>query len=60
MRSGAVHGGLVSPVFASLHVNDMPMQLNITVECLTLLLCIRDVPGSILGPETGYPDLRFT
>jgi hypothetical protein len=25
------------------------------VERLTLLLRIREVPGSSLGPETGYP-----
>jgi hypothetical protein len=26
---------------------------------LTLLRCIREVPGSNLGPETGCPDWRF-
>jgi hypothetical protein len=30
---------------------------NITVEWLALLLCIREVPGSNLGPETGYPEV---
>jgi hypothetical protein len=32
------------------------MEPNIVVECLTLLLRILEVPGSILGQETGYPD----
>jgi hypothetical protein len=26
------------------------------VEWLAFLLCIREVPGSDLGPDTGYPD----
>jgi hypothetical protein len=30
--------------------------LNIVVEWLTLLLRVREVSASILGPETGYPD----
>jgi hypothetical protein len=30
------------------------IQLNVVVEWLTLLL--REVPGSNLGPETGYLD----
>jgi hypothetical protein len=30
------------------------------VEWLTLLLRIREVPGSNLDPETGYPDLGFS
>jgi hypothetical protein len=29
---------------------------NVVVEWLALLLCIREVPDSNLGPETGYPD----
>jgi hypothetical protein len=29
---------------------------NFVVEWLTLLLRIREVPRSNLGPETGYPD----
>jgi hypothetical protein len=29
---------------------------NIVVEWLTFLLRIWDVPGSILGLETGYPN----
>jgi hypothetical protein len=29
---------------------------NVVVERLTLLLHIREVPGSNLGPKTGYPD----
>jgi hypothetical protein len=28
---------------------------NIVVEWLTFLLCIREVLGSDLGAETGYP-----
>jgi hypothetical protein len=31
------------------------LKPNSEVEWLTLLLCIREVPGSNLGPETGYP-----
>jgi hypothetical protein len=30
--------------------------LNVVVDRLTLLLRIREVPGSNLGPETGYPE----
>jgi hypothetical protein len=30
------------------------------VEWLTLLLCIQEVPGSNLNPETGYPDWGFS
>jgi hypothetical protein len=29
---------------------------NVVVEWLTLLLRIREVPGTNLGSETGYPD----
>jgi hypothetical protein len=29
---------------------------NVMVEWLTSLLPIRDVPGSYLGSETGYPE----
>jgi hypothetical protein len=29
---------------------------TVVVEWLTLLLRIREVPGSNLGPETGYSD----
>jgi hypothetical protein len=32
---------------------------NIMVEWLTLLLCIQEVPGSILGPEVSYPACDF-
>jgi hypothetical protein len=28
---------------------------SVAVEWLALLLCIWEVPGSNLGPETGYP-----
>jgi hypothetical protein len=34
----------------------MEQSLNVVVEWLTLLLHIREVPGSNLSPETGYPD----
>jgi hypothetical protein len=34
--------------------------LNIVVEWLTLLLCIQEVLGSNLGPETSYPDCGFS
>jgi hypothetical protein len=30
--------------------------LNVVVESLILLLRILEMPGSILGPEIGYPD----
>jgi hypothetical protein len=29
---------------------------NVVIEWLTLLLRIREVPISNVGPETGYPD----
>jgi hypothetical protein len=29
---------------------------NIVVEWITFFLHIREVPGSKVGPETGYPD----
>jgi hypothetical protein len=31
-------------------------ETDIVVELLALLLRIQEVPGSDLGPETGYPD----
>lgn len=31
------------------------LKPNVTVEWLTHLLCIREVLGSKLGPDTGYP-----
>jgi hypothetical protein len=34
-------------------------ELNVVVEWLALLLPIREVPGSNLGPETGCPDRSF-
>jgi hypothetical protein len=37
-------------------IKDRP---NVVVEWLTLLLRIREVPGSNLGPDTGYPDRVF-
>jgi hypothetical protein len=33
---------------------------NVVVEWPTILLRVREVPGSNLGPETGYPDLWFS
>jgi hypothetical protein len=38
------------------HYHIVTNQLNIVVEWLTLLLCIREVLGSNVGPENGYPD----
>jgi hypothetical protein len=32
------------------------LSSNVMVEWLTLQLHILEVPGSNLGPETGYPD----
>jgi hypothetical protein len=32
---------------------------NVVMEWLTPLICIRDIPGSNHGPETGYPDRVF-
>jgi hypothetical protein len=29
---------------------------NVMIEWLALLLCIREVPGSYLGPDTGNPN----
>jgi hypothetical protein len=50
----------ISSVTALYHylfqINDRIFRLNVVVERLTLLLRIRDVPGSNLGLETGYPD----
>jgi hypothetical protein len=34
--------------------------LNVVVQWLALLPCIREVLCSNLGLETGYPDLRFS
>jgi hypothetical protein len=34
-------------------------KLNVVVEWLTRLLRIREVPGSNLGPDTGYTDRFF-
>jgi hypothetical protein len=34
--------------------------LNVVVKWLIFLHHIREVPGSNLGPETGYPDLSFS
>jgi hypothetical protein len=37
-----------------------PSSPKVTVEFLTQLLPSREVPGSNLGPETGYPDAGFS
>jgi hypothetical protein len=37
-----------------------PWTPNVVVEWLTLLLRIREVPGSNFGPLTGYPGLYFS
>jgi hypothetical protein len=33
--------------------------MNVAATWLAFLLCIRKVPGSNIGPETGYPDRFF-
>jgi hypothetical protein len=48
---GSVHVGFVVGKEVRGHV--LP---NIVVEWLTLLLRIREVPGSNLGPQTGHTD----
>jgi hypothetical protein len=45
-----------------LHINKKihsDLVWNVVVERLELLLCIRDVPGSILDAELGYSDIGF-
>jgi hypothetical protein len=37
----------------------MCVHNNVAVEWLTLLLSILEVPGSNIGPETGYPEVDF-
>jgi hypothetical protein len=47
------------PYFSKTHFNVTPIYtwlLNVAVEWLTLLVRVREVPGSNLGPETGSPD----
>jgi hypothetical protein len=44
---------------SSLVVSEL-LQPNVVVEWLTLLLGIQEVPGSNLGPETGYPYWGFS
>jgi hypothetical protein len=41
-----------------LHINNNNNMVtpNVIVEWLTILLRIREVSGSNLGPETSYPD----
>jgi hypothetical protein len=36
--------------------NDLNKSPNVVIERLTLLFRFREVPGSNLGPETGYSD----
>jgi hypothetical protein len=36
------------------------MTSKVVVESLTLLIRIRNVPGSNLGPETGYTNCGFS
>jgi hypothetical protein len=43
----------------NLLTKSIPHTPNIVAEWVATLLCIWDVPGSNLGPETGYPD-RFS
>jgi hypothetical protein len=31
----------------------------VAVECIAILLCPREVPGSNLDPKIGYPDENF-
>jgi hypothetical protein len=44
---------MISP--SHCHPNPYGEGPNFAVEWLTFLLRIREVPGSNLGPETGYP-----
>jgi hypothetical protein len=42
------------------HILQDTLQLlppTVMVEWLTHLLCIREVPGLNIGPETGYPEV---
>jgi hypothetical protein len=39
------------------HKHDQQQQLNIVVEWLARLLCLREVPGLNFSPETGYPEV---
>jgi hypothetical protein len=36
--------------------NFLSVSPNVVVQWLTLLLRIRDLQGSYIGPKTGYPD----
>jgi hypothetical protein len=36
------------------------LEINIMIKWSTVLLPIREVPGSNLGPETGYHDRGFS
>jgi hypothetical protein len=44
--------------FAKKHIVAI-FRSNVVVEWLKLLLRFREVPGSHLGPEMGYPDMFF-
>jgi hypothetical protein len=48
------HGALL--VVTNFPVLVEPHSYYVTVEWLTLLLCIREVTTSNLSPETDYPD----
>jgi hypothetical protein len=37
-------------------INNNKLPPNVEVEWLTLLLRIREVRGSNLGPDSGYPE----
>jgi hypothetical protein len=38
------------------HLNYINCRPNVVVEWVTLLLRVREVQHSNVGPETGYPD----
>jgi hypothetical protein len=42
-------------ITGALRISDMSPK--VVIEWLKLLLHIQEVPGSNLGPETGYPEL---
>jgi hypothetical protein len=47
------------PSVKSLYTDSGTNSPNVVVEWLTLLLLIREIPGSNLGPEIAYPDYGF-
>jgi hypothetical protein len=46
-------------VFYNVVLRSRNVSPKVVVECLTLLLRIREVSGSNLGPENGYSDWGF-